>query len=424
MTLSSVEAARDRAALYEGPPSEIQQTVTLSVHDDLAAIEKEWRRFEGVADCTAFQTFDWVSTWHRHIGLRDGVRAAIVVGRFADGDIAFIMPLALVVDCLATRLCWLAREVCDYNAPLLARDFSQRVAPARFLAVWDDLLGLLQHDPLLRHDWIELDKMPQTVGAQVNPFTFLDVKLNPSGAHLTHLSGDWEEFYYAKRSSATRRRDRTKRKHMSEFGEVRFVSAADAAEIRGTLATLMEQKSRSLARRGIADLFADAGRREFFLDFASDPRTRHMVHVSRVDVGTTWAAANFGMVFGDCYYHVLASYNEDSAFSSYGPGALHLRELLAYAIGLGLKRFDFTIGDERYKLEWSDTSLKLYDHAKVVTWRGLPACWSSIAWRRVKRFIKQTPLAWRVASRVRIVLGAITRSRARADQRQSPPPAE
>lgn len=51
------------------------------------------------------------------------------------------------------------------------------------------------------------------------------------------------------------------------------------------------------------------------------------------------------MILGDCYYHVLASYDEDSAYSRYGPGALHLRELLAYAIARGLKRFDFTIGD-------------------------------------------------------------------------------
>ena len=60
---------------------------------------------------------------------------------------------------------------------------------------------------------------------------------------------------------------------------------------------------------------------------------------------------------------MLASY-DDSGISHYGPGALHLRELMAYAIGMGLKRFDFTIGDEPYKLEWSDTTLKLYDFAR------------------------------------------------------------
>ena len=65
--------------------------------------------------------------------------------------------------------------------------------------------------------------MPQTVGGQINPFTYLDVTPNASGAHLTRLGDDWEKFYSAKRSSATRRRDRAKRRHMSEYGEIRFI---------------------------------------------------------------------------------------------------------------------------------------------------------------------------------------------------------
>src|SRR5947209_3051298 len=43
--------------------------IALRIHGDLAAVEAEWRRFEAVADCTVFQTFDWLATWHRHIGI-------------------------------------------------------------------------------------------------------------------------------------------------------------------------------------------------------------------------------------------------------------------------------------------------------------------------------------------------------------------
>ena len=117
----------------------------------------------------------------------------------------------------------------------------------------------------------------------------------------------------------------------------------------------MEQKSRTFARKGIADIFERPGYRDFFLDLGNRPERPASIHVSRLDIGDTCAAANLGIVFGDCYYHVLASYSDGSAVAQYGPGALHLRELMAYAIGRGLKRFDFTIGDEPYKLEWSDT---------------------------------------------------------------------
>src|SRR5262249_61731898 len=110
------------------------------------------------------------------------------------------------------RLCWLGQDLSDYNAPLLACDFSERVTAERFREIWRELRTKLQQDPLFRHDWIALEKMPQAVGEQRNPFTRVDVCLNASGAHLTQLGGDWEKFYSAKRSSATRRRDRAKRR--------------------------------------------------------------------------------------------------------------------------------------------------------------------------------------------------------------------
>jgi D-aspartate ligase len=398
---------------------EVPPNLTLRIYSDLAAVEPEWRRFERLADCTAFQTFDWLALWHRHVGLRQRVRPAIVVGRFDDGETAFVLPLCVVPEHSARRLCWLGQELGDYNAPLLAPDFSQRVTPDRFLAAWQALQEQMQSDPLLRHDWIEFEKMPQKIGNQINPFTYLDITPNASGVHLTQLGDNWEKFYTTKRSSATRRRDRTKRRHMSEYGEIRFVTASDPDESRRTLETLMDQKSRSFARKGIADIFARPGHREFFLDLVSSPKTRHLVHVSRVEIGTACAAANLGIVYGDCYYHVLASYI-DSAVSHYGPGALHLRELMAHAIRLGLKRFDFTIGDEPYKLEWSDTDLKLYDFAATVTWRGLPALWSSTVRRRIKRFIKQTPLMWRLVSSARSVIGLLSHPRLSRQRARGP----
>ena len=379
--------------------------LTLQIHTSLAAAEAEWRRFELVAEGTPFQTFEWLAAWYRHIGMCEGVVPLIAVGRFADGKTAFLLPLAVEPRHSVRRLCWLGQELCDYNAPLLARDFSQRVTSLHFLMAWRELCRQIQADPRLRYDWIEFEKMPQTVGVQINPFTHLGVTPNANSAHIAQLGGDWESFYRATRSSATRRRDRIKRRRMSEYGEISFITATDPHDVRQTLENLMDQKSRLLARKGIGAMFARPEHREFFLDFASNPATRHMAHVSRVEIGTTIAAANFAITFGDCYYHILSSYC-DNELTRHGPGTLHLREIMAYAIKLGLRRFDFTIGDETYKNEWCDLRLKLYDYGAAATWRGWPASASSRVRRRLKRFIKQTPLAWRLATRLRGALGS------------------
>jgi D-aspartate ligase len=396
----SAAACRDNAA------SDARADLRLSLYDDFAAVEAQWRSFERVADCTPFQTFDWLAAWQRHIGQRSKAIPAIAVASFTNGDTAFMLPLCIEPKHRTRRLCWLGQDVNDYNAPLLARDFSPRVSPDGFRAAWEELRARMQREPKLGHDWIELEKMPQFVGSQINPFFHLKHAVNPSGAHFTQLGADWKQLYCAKRSSATRRRDRAKRKHLSQFGEISFVTSADADDSRRTLEILMEQKSRFLAHRGIADMFARPGWREFFLDIAVNPATRHLVHVSRIQIGPTCAAANLGAVFGDTYYHVLASY-ADGPLAHYGPGALHLRELLAYAIGRKLRRFDFTIGDEPYKLEWSDTHVKLADYTAAATWRGwLPYCRSMVR-RPLKRFVKQTPWVWRAVSRMRSQLAPV-----------------
>jgi CelD/BcsL family acetyltransferase involved in cellulose biosynthesis len=386
---------------------ELPPDLRVCIYTGMESVECLWRSFEQTADCTAFQTFDWLAAWHRNIGRREQTLPAIVVGSDADGQIVFILPLAVESKRSVRRLCWLGQDLCDYNAPLLAPDFSQRISPDRFVTLWRSLQQHLQSEPALRHDWIELEKMPQTVGGQINPFTSLAVTPNPNSAHLTQLTGDWKTFYFEKRSSATRRHDRAKHKHMAEFGKVRFQNAIAHDEQRRTLETLMDQKSRAFARQGIADMFARPGCREFFLELISSPTARNLVHLSRIDIGSDCAATNFGIVFGDCYYHVLASYDQDIAASRYGPGALHLRELMAHAIERGLRRFDFTIGDERYKLEWCDVHVPLFDYTVATTGRGWPARCASAVRRRLKRFIKHSPLAWSLVGRLRSAVGSL-----------------
>jgi CelD/BcsL family acetyltransferase involved in cellulose biosynthesis len=392
-----------------------QPRIEVAIHHRLDAVECAWRKFERDADCTAFQTFDWLASWCRHVGAVEGVQVAVVIGRQENGKALIILPLA-VTQGVVRRLTWLGSDLCDYNGPLLGREFSSQCPPARFRALWQDILDQLQSNPCTRHDLVTLAKMPEEIGTQANPFLALTTELNPSNAYVTDLFGTWTEFYEAKRSSATRRRDRTKLKKMGEYGEVRFVTPQDRGEIARTLDTLIVQKSRSFARMGVANIFDRPGWSAFFAAVATGENTRDLVHVSRLDIGTTWSAINLGLVFRDTYYHVLASHDDGEA-SRLGPGVAHLRELLRYSIERGLKHFDFTIGDERYKREWSDRTLVLRDYVVAATMRGWVLAATTRAHRRVKRLIKQNEALWSLFSRARAALGS--KSAERPDDQQT-----
>ena len=65
----------------------------------------------------------------------------------------------------------------------------------------------------------------------------------------------------------------------------------------------------------------------------------------------------------------------------------------------------FTVGDERYKREWCDGQITLYDHVAPATLRGIPVAMRFAVVGRIKRWIKQTPVLWDAAYKVRAFIG-------------------
>jgi CelD/BcsL family acetyltransferase involved in cellulose biosynthesis len=350
-----------------------------------------------------FQTFDWLSVWHRHIGMRERGKPVVVIGRH-QGAILFLMPFAF--DPGSRKIGWLGTSLCNYNGPLLARDFSQRVSPSQFVQIWSQVRRLLRS--AMGHDVIDLEKMPDTIGGQPNPFCGLGVTPHVNNAYLTALVGDWETYYAVKRSSATRRSDRKKQRRLAECGEVRFLTAAGRDEITRTLDALIEEKTVSYAKLGVDNMFNRPGYRDFFLDMATGTQSARLTHLSRIDVGNETAAANFGLVFRGTYIYLLAGYN-DGDLGRFGPGSLQLLEMFQYAFGRGLKVFDFTIGDEPYKRDWYDTETRLYDHASAATLRGWMAVMPAQAMRLVKRHVRQNPAIWSVVRKARMMASSLRR---------------
>jgi CelD/BcsL family acetyltransferase involved in cellulose biosynthesis len=379
--------------------------VTLSLHRDLAAIESDWRAFEEHAACTAFQTFDWLSTWFRNIGVRDGVKPAIVIGR-QQGTILFLLPFAFEAGGFIRKVTCLGSYLCNYNGPVLARDFSRRLSPAQFATVWREVQQLLRQQ--LNHDLVDLEKMPEIIGEQANPFAALGVTPHVNDAYLTTFTGNWETYYTGKRSASTRKTDRRKRKRLADHGETRHISAANRDDVVRSIDALIDQKRQSYAKLGVANMFEWPGYRDFFLEMASDPRSSGLTYVSRLDVGPVTAAANFGLMFRGRYYYILAGY-DDGELARFGPGYTQLQDVMRHALEHGCKVFDFTIGDEPYKREWCDAEIKLCDYVSPVSLRGWMAAVPTVAFRQLKRVIKRNPRAWAAVRKVRSLMGSLRR---------------
>ncbi len=383
--------------------------IWIEIFTDMPSIGAAWRSFEHEAECTVFQRYDYLAAWQRNIGNRKGTRPVVVFFRGQAEEMLAILPLAITRSGNCHRLSWLGQDNSDYCGPLLSPGFGSRIDARTFSIVWKEILQSISTTANLSFDIVDLRKMPSCVGKEPNPFSALPILPNPSNAHLTKIWGDWEKFYAEKRSSATRRRDRTKRKRLAEFGNVRMADALNPEEITATFEKLIEQKSAALLSMGVANLFAEPGVRDFYLDLATGDRTSGFTHVSKLMVGDCQASTNLGFEHRGRYYYVLASYDAGEV-SRFGPGAAHLRDLMQRAIERGLTEFDFTIGDERYKSEWSDTETLLYDHISARSLRGMPVVALERTNKRLRRLIKQNAWLWGAVLKVRAAIGSHTAS--------------
>lgn len=381
---------------------------TVQIATDFQAAEHGWRSFEEYADCTVFQSFDWLAAWHKHIGAPAGILPAIVTVYNGRGDPLMILPLAVTKQRALRYLTWLGDDLCDYNGPLLAPHFSSSVHGEQFVALWRMIRRAIRLNNRLNFDLVVLQRMPERIGAQKNPFVVLRLLPNTFGAHLATLGTNWEEFYRARRPSRDRKVDRRKFRNLAKHGELRFVEPSDSGEIARSMEILIRQKRESYGRLQAQDIFLRAGYLEFFKAISVQPALTGIVHVSRLDVGEQPVATGFGLCFKSRYYLVLSSY-EANQLALYSPGRAHLCDMLRWAIARRCKLFDFTIGDEPYKREWSDIELRLFDLLEGATLIGRLSSAGRTAVRRADLFICKRPALRRPFSQIRLRLSAIRR---------------
>src|SRR5262249_40227573 len=91
--------------------------IQLRIHGDLEEVGEEWKSLAQAADGTAFQSFEWLSAWQRHIGTARGTVPVIALGHDGDGELLFLLPLAIESSGSVRRLTFLGSQLCDYNAP-------------------------------------------------------------------------------------------------------------------------------------------------------------------------------------------------------------------------------------------------------------------------------------------------------------------
>lgn len=389
--------ARGTTARFRaGYAARLAHAAGTTLYESFEAAEPVWRAFETRAAGTAFQSFDWLSIWHRHVGERLGIEPAIAVVMRA-GEPLMLAPLGIERRFGLRRLVWLGGRMADYKGPLLARDFEARL-DGGFEALWRQIRRALP-----RHDLVMLDSQPVSLGTPSaplgNPFAALSSSPAPDAAYVFDLPSTFEEFSQRYRAE-TRRIDRSKFRKLDAAGEVTFRIAETADERIAMAQDILARKAAQLAAQGISSIFEDADYLAAWHDLAALPEERKLLEVAELRLDGAFLSGSIAHVWQGRSTLMVHTYDPDM-LPKLSPGRLHLLKLLQSSIERGIDTYDLSVGYAAYKESFCDTPMEMRNTIAGTSLAGMGAAAAIRTGLAAKRRIKSDPRLMGLVQKVR-----------------------
>lgn len=337
------------------------------LHNQWGAIGKEeWNILLSKSPThTIFQTFEWHAAWFQAYGM--DTEGFLVVVK-TEGRLAGVAPLVLCRRRGARVLEFAGDGRADYMDFLYPADRPEVVKEIiSFLAAsgngWDRIV--LNHIPgespthgLLAQACADLG-LPTPAGASF-----------PCPAALLDPGGE------CARSVTDRKSIQPYIRHFQSAEGYLVRHITDKAGMTAYFDAFFDQH---VSRRFVTDtqsLFTEECNRAFYRDLVSRMSRAGWVVLTVVESEGIPIAFHFGFVYGGKLLYYKPSF--EVSLSRYSPGMVLLKEVFQYAQAQKLHEFDFTIGDEPYKVRFAN---RIRHNQSVILFRS--------AGRRVRFKVRQ-----------------------------------
>ena len=358
-----------------------------------AAVMERWRALETRGGATPFQTTVWFGTWMDTIGAAHGAEPLIVVIVDEAGTDRLLLPLVrrrlgglLVVE-------FPDLGVADYNAPVFDPELAHQ--SESWAAVWAAVRTALPAG------LVRFEKMPLTVEGSSNPLARLH---DAAPIELQCFAVALPETFEAYRADVldpkiARELGEKRRRYQNRSRQV-FGVVDNAADAERVFAALVAQRKARFAALGRAEILDDPVYHEFYRRLAVEHAADGFMVLSATEVLGEPAACSYAVRHGGRIVQLLSS-TEENEWRRFSTGRLISDYTIEWAIEKGCDVFDFSIGDESYKLGFGARPAPMARLEVALSPRGWPVVWRS----RLAAFVRSRPALRAAARRLRGLVG-------------------
>ena len=259
-------------------------------------------------------------------------------------------------------------------------------------------------------DMLAFERQSEAIGPHPNPLLCLPHRESQNIALAVDLDGGFDAVLARTSGKRKCKKHRSQIRKFDAAGGYRYFRGGNESEIDRLLSAYFEMKARRFAVIGVRDVFASAEIRTFFriLFKAALAEEKPPFFLQGLEIGGKPRAVTGMSAAQDRLICEFGGISEDELTGA-SPGDFLFFENIKQACEEGFPFFDFSVGDEPYKRLWCNVEVRQFDVLVPLTLKGRAAlaAWTAIG--HAKRLIKNNPLAWQWARRLRSVI--VTKSR-------------
>lgn len=249
-------------------------------------------------------------------------------------------------------------------------------------------------------DLITLQNIPHIWHGREHPLLLQSATPSPSMIHVGELTDDFDAFFKATQSKATRKKLQRKKRALEDAGGYKVQLASDQRETTAIVETFLQQRARRESLTGIPNAFSDEASQAFLKSLALHDHPELEFQAWALHVAGQTRATYLCLRQGDTLYGYANSLAHDEFFPQ-SPGVILLMEIIRRACAdPGIRYIDLGLGDERYKHGWTE-AVPLSDCHLAYSAKGSAVAALDRAKTRLKTRLRNSPALWSAIRRLR-----------------------
>ena len=307
-----------------------------------------------------FQSYDYL----KKISLENKSKIKIIAISKNEKLIA-ILPLEIKKYFFFKVLQWIGTHRSDFCNPILIKNFDDFVDKKNFKLLWNDIL-----ESIGDYDLIFLNNQIEKIGESFNPFTQHLESVKFSKIYQIILPDDFKEYLEDQKNKDKKKyyeihRTLLKAEKLKKNFNVSF-HVEKFPENRVNFREIIKNKIKQLNSKKIRNNLDENFIKLF--DYLIKNNNSKFLLID-LNVENKNISSCFGILLNDVFYYYIPMIVSND-YNNYKPGKILILNIIDWCIKNKVKIFDFGLGDEKYKENFSNQSLTLYRFTKHKSFLG------------------------------------------------------